>query len=116
MPDKPVSDDAVPPPSDAMRELGQLISSGHFVVLDNTRDALVCVHAHDDGSVDTLGIVHEDDAGLERTDPEGFAVWRLEHATLAEVLKALSALPDPNQPGAPTVRIPQSRRPIDSDM
>jgi hypothetical protein len=110
-------EDDFPPPSEAMRELGELITTGLYRVLDHTPDAtFVCIRAHDDGSVDTIGIRHEDDVMVQRTNPLGFTVWEMESVTLATALKGLRELPAPDQPGAPTLKLPQSRRPLDSEM
>lgn len=88
--------------SNAMRKLGEGIRSGHYIPFDHLPDASVVIHPHDDGSVDLLAMKHEEDVMVQRTDPNGFVVWTRKDVTLEEALKALSELPDPGQPGAPT--------------
>lgn len=112
MPDEPAEDFGTA--SAAMRELGEQVKSGHFIPFEHLPDASVVIHPHDDGSVDTLAMKHEEDVMVQRTDPNGFVVWTRKGVTLEEALHALSELPDPGQPGAPVVA--KIRRPLDADM
>jgi hypothetical protein len=84
----------------ALRALRDLVGSGGWQSLPGAPNALVYMRPWPDGSVDTLAMLGETEALIERTNPTGQPVWRT-NGTVTEVIDTLAGLVAPLAPGAP---------------
>jgi hypothetical protein len=91
-----MSDDTSP----ALRAFQDLISTGGWVPLPGPPNLVVRMHPWPDGSVDTIVLLGEDEALIDRTDPVGKPVWRTD-GTVTEVIAAYRQLSPPFALDAP---------------
>jgi hypothetical protein len=86
--------------SPALRAFADLVSSGGWVPLDGQSNTVILMHPWPDGSVDTIVLLSEDEALIDRTNPVGLSVWRVT-GTVTEVIAALREVPPPFALDAP---------------
>jgi hypothetical protein len=100
-------------PSPALQAFQALVNSGGWVPLPGPPNQVIRMHPWPDGTVDTLVLLSEDQALIERTNPVGQPVWRT-NSTVTEVIAAYHELPPPMALDAP--RSPLAAPHRDRDM
>lgn len=95
-------------PSAALRAFTDLVTSDGWRPLPGPPAAVIHLHPWPDGSVDTLVLLGETEALIERTNPVGQPVWRA-NDTLIKVIAAYRDVPAPFAPDAPRAPLADPR-------